>query len=180
MKQIFDLGVRLLLKPGREGGFAHHPKDPGGMTNLGVTKNQWEKYIGHGVTEADMRALTPAMVTPFYKTEYWNEIQGDALPAGVDYAVFDAAVNSGPSRAAKFLQHVLGLKEDGSIGPITLKAADNGYPHHVIRRYSDVRLAFLKGLDTWDTFGVGWANRVDDVEKEALAFAGQEKPPLVA
>lgn len=180
MKQIFDLGVRLLLKPGREGGFVNHPRDPGGMTNLGVTKNQWERYVGHGVTEADMRALTPSMVTPFYKTEYWNEIQGDALPAGVDYVVFDTCVNSGPGRAARFLQHVLGLKEDGVVGPATIKAANSGYPHHIIRKYSDTRLAYLKGLDNWDTFGHGWETRVEEVEKEALAFAGQEKAPLVS
>lgn len=180
MKQIFDLGVRLLLKPGREGGFVNHSRDPGGMTNLGVTKNQWEKYVGHGVTEADMRALTPSVVTPFYKSEYWNEIQGDALPAGVDYCVFDTSVNSGPGRAARFLQHVLGLTEDGAIGPVTIQAANMRSAHDIIRKYSDTRLAFLKGLDTWDTFGVGWAVRVEAVEKEALSFAGEEKSPLVS
>lgn len=180
MKQIFDLGVRLLLKPGREGGFVNHPRDPGGITMLGVTKNQWERYVGHGVTEADMRALTPSAVTLFYKTEYWNEIHGDALPAGVDYCVFDASVNSGPGRASKFLQHVLGLKEDGAIGAVTIRAANSGYPHHIIRKYTDVRLAFLKGLDNWDVFGNGWETRVEGVEKEALSFAGEEKAPLVS
>lgn len=180
MKQIFDLGIRLLLAPGREGGFSNHSKDPGGMTMLGVTKKRWEQYVGHEVTEADMRALTPSVVTPFYKTEYWDAIKGDDLPAGVDYSVFDAAVNSGPGRAAKILQHILGLKEDGAIGPITIKAAHSGYPHYIIRKYADVRLAFVKDLDGWDTFGGGWETRIAGVEQEALAFAGEEKDPLVA
>lgn len=181
MEPIFDLGIRLLLAPGREGGFVNNPKDPGGMTNLGVTKKRWEEYVGHAVTEGDMRALTPAVVSPFYKTEYWDAIRGDDLPAGVDYCVFDTAVNSGPGRAAKFLQHVLGLKEDGAIGPATLKAAHEKYVRDVIRKYTDTRLAFLKGLDTWETFGGGWERRVEEVEAEALGFAGPEKEaPLVA
>lgn len=180
MKQIFDLGIRLLLRPDREGGFVNHSRDPGGMTNLGVTKRAWEKYLGHGVTEADMRALTPSIVTPFYKSEYWNAIEGDKLPAGVDYCVFDTAVNSGPRRAAKILQHVLGLKEDGDIGPITIQAANEKSPHWIIRQYTNVRLAFVKDIDGWDVFGGGWETRIEGVEKEALSFAGQEKDPLVA
>ena len=56
---------QMVLK--HEGGFVNHPKDPGGMTNLGVTKRAWEQYVGQNVDEAEMRGLTPEKVKPFYK-----------------------------------------------------------------------------------------------------------------
>ena len=100
----------------------NHPKDPGGMTNLGCTKKVWEEHCGHEVDEKTMRALTPADVAPLYKTKYWDKVRGDELPSGVDYAVFDAAINSGPGRAAKWLQTCVGVEPDGGIGPKTLAA----------------------------------------------------------
>ena len=75
--------------------------------------------------EADMRALTPALVGPLYKRKYWDKVAGDLLPSGLDYAVFDAAINSGPGRAAKWLQELVGVTADGAIGPGTLAAAPN-------------------------------------------------------
>ena len=84
MKENWDACFAMVLK--HEGGFVNHPKDPGGMTNLGVTRTNWELYLNRDVTEAEMRALTPEMVKPFYKKNYWDRIKGDALPSGVDYA----------------------------------------------------------------------------------------------
>jgi len=101
MNANFKLALDHVLKS--EGGFVHHKLDPGGMTNLGCTKAVWEEYVGHPVSEADMRALTPELVSPLYKRKYWDKVAGDDLPSGLDYAVFDAAINSGPGRAAKWL-----------------------------------------------------------------------------
>ena len=92
MKENFAEALEHVLK--HEGGYVNHPSDPGGMTNLGVTKRVWEEWIGHEVDEKTMRALTPADVGPMYKAKYWDKVKGDELPSGVDYAVFDAAVNS--------------------------------------------------------------------------------------
>ena len=94
MKSNFEKALAHILES--EGGFVNHPKDPGGMTNLGCTKAVWEEFVGHPVSEADMRALTPASVAPLYKRKYWDKVAGDDLPAGLDYAVFDAAIISGP------------------------------------------------------------------------------------
>jgi len=150
-----------------EGGFVNHPKDPGGMTNLGVTQRVWEAWVGHPVGEKEMRALTPTIVAPMYKQKYWDKVQGDELPSGVDLAVFDCCVNSGPGRAAKLLQRVLGLTEDGVIGPKTLAKAASTDSNKLIADYNAARLAFLMALDTWDTFGKGWGNRVAHVTAEA-------------
>jgi lysozyme family protein len=153
-----------------EGGFVNHPSDPGGMTNLGVTKAVWEEWVGHTVSESAIRGLTPALVEPLYKAKYWDRIKGDNLPAGVDYCVFDAAVNSGVRRAVQWLQSVIGAVPDGSIGPKTLGAAAEMPAKDLIKDYSDRRLAFLKALSTWDTFGRGWERRVKEVEQTALSM----------
>jgi lysozyme family protein len=151
-----------------EGGYVNNPKDPGGMTNLGCTKNTWEEYCGHPVDEKVMRALTPADVAPLYKRRFWDKIKGDELPAGVDYVVFDCAINSGPGRATKFLQACVGVEVDGDIGPKTLAAVKAFNAKQLIEDYSKRRLSFLIDLPHWDTFGKGWSRRVGEVEATAL------------
>ena len=173
MKRTFDLAMRLLLR--HEGGFVNHPNDPGGMTNLGVTKAVWDAHTGKSATEADMRALTPEAVQPVYRARYWDAIQGDALPHGLDYCIFDCAVNSGPGRAVKLLQYVLYTKVDGVLGKHTLAALQRADPVGLIEDYSQKRLDFLKSLPTWPTFGTGWGQRVSEVELEAKTFARNQE-----
>ena len=156
----------LVLK--NEGGYVDNPADPGGATNLGCTKAVWEQYIGRSVTKDDIKALTPNDVMPLYKAKYWDTIKGDDLPEGVDYAVFDFAINSGPSRAAKTLQSVLSITVDGQIGPATLRALETANPREVATAVCEARLTFLQGLPTFPTFGKGWSNRVSEVEKIAF------------
>ena len=166
MKLNFDKALQAVLK--HEGGYVHHKDDPGGMTNLGCTKAVWEEHCGHPVTEKAMRALTPADVAPLYKSKYWDKVKGNELPSGVDYAVFDCAINSGPGRAAKLLQACVGVEQDGGIGPKTLAAVKAIVPADLIADYSKRRLAFLITLPGWDPYGKGWGRRVSEVEKSAL------------
>jgi len=166
MRENFAEALKKVLE--HEGGFVNHPNDPGGMTNLGITKAVWEEHCGHRVTEKVMRALTPADVAPLYKRKYWDKIKGDELPSGVDYLVFDAAINSGPGRAAKWLQGVVGVEQDGGIGPKTLAAVKPYSADELIKDYSKRRLSFMMDLPTWDTFGKGWSRRVNEVETTAL------------
>jgi lysozyme family protein len=162
MTDNFDNVLALVLK--EEGGFSNDPRDPGGMTNLGVTKRIWEAFVGHPVDEAAMRALTPAAVGPLYRQNYWNRVHGDELPAGVDYAVMDFAVNSGTSRAAKTLQRACGVADDGAIGNQTMQAVNSADPITLIDTVCDQRLAFLQALPTFGTFGRGWTARVQRVK----------------
>lgn len=166
MENNFEQCLALVLK--HEGGYVNNPKDPGGMTNLGVTKRVWEEWVGHPVDEAAMRALGPQDVAPLYKKNYWDKIKGDQLPAGVDYACFDLAVNSGVGRAAKILQKALGVSQDGAIGPATLNAVASSDARNLATEICDLRLEFLQGLPTFDTFGKGWTRRVQEVEKIAF------------
>ena len=166
MKDNFSQCFALVLK--HEGGYVDNPADPGGATNLGCTKAVWEQYIGRSVTKDDIKALTPNDVMPLYKAKYWDTIKGDDLPEGVDYAVFDFAINSGPSRAAKALQSVLSVTVDGQIGPATLRALETANPREVATAVCEARLAFLQSLPTYGTFGKGWSRRVAEVEQTAF------------
>jgi lysozyme family protein len=150
-----------------EGGYVAHPADPGGHTNLGVTKDTWERWVGRSVSVDAIKALTVSDVTPVYREKYWDRAKCGLLPVGIDYCVFDTAVNSGPGRAVKFLQEVVGSTPDGVIGPLTLRAVHAMNPRDVIDGYCDKRLAFLQELKTWPTFGRGWGRRVDEVRRTA-------------
>ena len=137
-----------------------------------MTQAVWEDWIDRAVSEENMRALTPAKVAPLYREMYWDRVKGDKLPSGVDYCVFDAAVNSGVSRAAKWLQSTVGAVADGMIGEQTLKLVLLTNPQMLIDKYSANRLAFLQRLATWPTFGKGWERRVEEVKATALKMCG--------
>ena len=168
MKENFQQALKEILRS--EGGFVNHPSDPGGMTNLGVTKRTWEEWVKRTVDEAEMRCLTPAAVEPLYKAMYWDKINGDALPDGLDYCVFDAAVNMGIHRASVMLQLCLGLKPDGIIGQQTLGLIKQEDPAKLIDEYSDRRSAAYQEISTFPIFGKGWIRRVNSVETIAKAM----------
>ena len=153
-----------------EGGYVDHPQDPGGATNHGITRATLAQYRGREVSKADMQALGRAEATAIYRQDYWNAVRADALPGGVDFAVFDCAVNSGPRRAVLILQETLGVARDGIVGPATLQAAGAGDPAVVVNRYCALRRVFLGRLPTASIFGNGWRRRVEAVERNALAI----------
>ena len=160
-KQAFE----QMLKS--EGGFVNHPSDPGGMTNLGVTKATWENWVGRESDEAEMRGLTPEKVEPLYKKKYWDAVRADELPVGLDYLMFDFGVNAGPGRAIKVMQSAVGVTPYGGFGPLTLAAVQAIDPVELIEKFSQAKEDFYRSLGTFATFGKGWLNRVADVKVKA-------------
>jgi len=167
MKENYAQALKQVLK--YEGGYVDHPKDPGGPTNKGVTQavyDSWQK--SQNLPTQSVRNISDATVAAIYKQQYWDRINGDNLPAGVDFAVFDFAVNSGVSRAAKTLQAVVGVTQDGVIGPATIQATKT----YVAMTVTNKRLAFMQSLSIWSTFGKGWAARIADVKAQIIALVG--------
>ncbi len=152
-----------------EGGWSDHPRDPGGATMKGITIGRYREFKP-GATKADLRAISDAEVEHIYRSGYWAPVRGDSLPHGVDLAVFDFGVNSGPGRAAKHLQAVAGVKQDGGIGPVTLAATAKMRGDEVVRRLCGRRLSFVRGLKTFEVFGKGWSRRIADVEARGVAM----------
>ena len=157
-----------------EGGYVNHPKDPGGATNKGVTQRVYDGFRERrDLPTRSVAAITDDEVREIYRRQYWDAIKGDALPAGIDYVVFDGAINSGPAQSVKWLQRALGsVRVDGVIGEATLAAID-GYPDHdqLIALMIARRLAFLQALSTWSAFGKGWGRRVAEVKAIGQAWA---------
>lgn len=178
MDRNFARSLALVLKS--EGGWSDNPADPGGATMRGVTIATFRRYIDPNGTKNDLRNISDAQLAQVYKKQFWDAVKGDDLPDGVDYAVVDFAINSGPGRAAKYLQMVVGVTQDGAIGPATLDAVRAKPTASVINSLCDFRLAFLQRLPAWGTFGNGWSSRVSSVRSEALKMAQTASPASAA
>lgn len=154
-----------------EGGYANHPADPGGATNMGITRAVLADWRGVAVTADDVRAMPRAEATAIYRRRYWEMVNCDRLPEGIDLAVFDYAVNSGVDRASRALQAVLDVPVDGIIGRATVEAAERADGARVIVALCNQRRGFLRRLRIFTTFGRGWLRRVAAVEALALTMA---------
>lgn len=160
MKGNFDRTLPWVLI--HEGGFVDHPQDPGGATNLGVTQRVYSAWrASSGLTVQAVAHISQDEAAAIYRRQYWDAARCDDLPGGLDYAVFDFAVNSGPSRAVRYLQKVLGVAQDGAIGEVTIRAANarDDIPE-LIADYCGARMKFVRGLSTFKTFGRGWTRRI--------------------
>ena len=153
----FTQAFAELLK--HEGGFSNHAADPGGATRWGVTEAVARK---HGYT-GNMRDYPQTEAMRVYKAGYWDAIKADDLPQAIRYPMFDAAVNSGPTQAVKWLQRALDVPDDGRVGPQTINAARAADGEALARRMLGMRLHFMTGLRHWPDFSRGWARRIADV-----------------
>ena len=150
----FDEAFQRLL--GHEGGFVDHPADPGGATNWGITQRVARE---HGYT-GDMRELPVVEAKRIARRAYWDAVSAESMPPGLRFDLFDAAYNSGPAQAVKWLQRALSVDDDGKVGPKTLMAVQAYNPPAVVARFNGHRLEMLASLSTWPAFGRGWTRRV--------------------
>ena len=153
-----------------EGGYVNHPSDPGGETNLGVTKKVYQEWGG----TKDMKDLTVEDVAPIYKKNYWDRCKCDDLESGIDWVVFDWAVNSGTGRSAKAIQKICGAAQDGAIGPKTLALINTQNTEYVIEEFGKIRQDFYESLKTFDTFGRGWTRRNKETTEKALEMIEED------
>lgn len=175
----FDLCLAHVLR--HEGGYVDHPADPGGATNMGITIKtlaRWRQVSPWwDLPKAEVKELSHGEAGRIYRALYWTACQAGDLPPGIDLAVFDYAVNSGPDRAIRTLQAALGVIVDGRVGPLTIAAARKADAARIINAVCDRRLGFLRALKTFPTFGRGWTSRVASVRAAALAAAPATHPP---
>lgn len=144
-----------------EGGYVDHPDDPGGATDRGITQRTFDAWNKRqGKPKRSVRGISKTEADRIVEFQYLDAVRADVLPSGLDYAVSDYAVNSGPGRAVKDLQRVLGVQVDGIIGLHTLEAVENANTLEVIKDLCERRMTFLRGLRHWKTFGDGWTRRV--------------------
>jgi lysozyme family protein len=159
----YPAALKQVLKS--EGGWSDHASDPGGATMKGITIGTYREWKRNPhITKEELRAIPDAEVYDIYRQQYWNKIDGDYLPSGVDYAVFDAAVNMGVARATKLIQEAVGVTADGVLGPKSLSAIQKANPKELIEKFSALKEAFYRSLKTFPVFGKGWLSRVAEVK----------------
>jgi lysozyme family protein len=178
MKQNRNAWLDLVLEV--EGEFSDHPKDKGGPTFRGVTLETLAAWRRQPVTVEDLKALTDDEIAGLYSARYWNVVKGDQLPPGLDVLVADIAVLCGTRRAAEMLQEAVRVEIDGHIGPVTIEAARRAKLDDLISAVHERRMAFLRSLPTWPTFGRGWTNRCLQVVSIATDLADQQPAPAPA
>ena len=164
----FNECLQIILH--HEGGYVNHPEDPGGATNLGVTKRVYEEWVGRTVSLDKMEQLQVSDVAPIYKKNYWDKVRGDDLPSGADWACFDWAVNSGSGRPAKALQRIVGATQDGAIGPKSLALIEKQDPKFMVEQFGKIRQEFYESLSTFKTFGRGWTRRNEETTQKAVSM----------
>lgn len=173
----FERALALVLV--HEGGCDDDPNDPGGRTKAGITHIDYDAYRKRkGLALRDVFKMEDSERDEIYRTQYWDKVSADDLPSGLDYVVFDGAINSGVAQSVKWLQRALGtVAADGHLGNVTL-AAVGQYPDQatLIQACCEARREFLRNLKTFKYFGKGWMKRVNDVQKIALAWASGVTP----
>jgi lysozyme family protein len=169
--RMFDVVVS------HEGDFTANPADPGNWTGgaigCGICRGTRFGISAAAYPDVDIATLTVESAKALYQRDYWDAIAGDRLPAALALLVFDAAINNGLGRAARWLQQVVHVPQDGVIGERTLAAIRQAalIPEGIVElctEYLAQRLVFMVGLPTWRTFGSGWARRLCRLPYEAM------------
>lgn len=145
-------------------------EDSGGLTKFGISARAFP-----GV---DVAQLTREAAVGLYHVSYWLPLRCDALPAGLDLLVFDCGVNQGVAQAARLLQRVLRIPEDGLIGPHTIGAASAFLPPAELRAlYSSIRIGAYYELVArrpgLTPYLYGWRCRVMRIADQAGARGGR-------
>jgi lysozyme family protein len=159
---LFQIAINRLLD--NEGGYVNDPNDPGGETKWGISKSSYPNL--------DISTLTRDQAIAIYKSDFWDKINGDAMPPGIGFQVLDFAVNSGISTAIRALQRAVGVADDGNFGPVSMAALKSADPADTIMRFLAERLLFMTGLSGWASFGRGWARRI----AADLRYGAQDTP----
>lgn len=174
MQHNFELAFGRTLR--HEGGWVNDPDDNGGETNYGITHTTYDAYRKRkGLAKQSVRFITMQEVREIKKTQYWDKVNGDRLPAAIDFLAYDYAIHSGVVKASKDLQRSLGFTGkdvDGIIGLNTIAAVSKANLSKLVEDYSARRLTFLRGLADWPKYKIGWTKRIQENIELALGDLG--------
>lgn len=150
MTNAFDTAFNRVI--GHEAGYVNNPDDPGGETKWGISKRSYPTL--------NIKDLTREDAYKIYYRDFWARIEGDFLPTGVTYQLFDFAVNSGIETAVRYFQRALGVADDGHFGPISKRAVQTTTETDMIMALNAERLDFMTRLSNWPNASRGWARRI--------------------
>jgi lysozyme family protein len=166
-----------------EGGWSDHPADTGGKTMWGVTQAVYDDYRTRlkKLQKQSVSKITKAEARELYDILYWRAAGCDRFPWPISYVTFDAAVNSGVSRAVRWTQGGLKVSADGKVGPATLAAAQAAVEagdSAAILAIVDQRVQFLAALvrrtPSQLAFLLGWWRRTQRVLGRAFLSSDED------
>lgn len=175
MRHMLTPSIELVIK--KEGGYSKAPlSDPGGETCFGIARNRHPDWQGWKIVD-DLKVTglisservwerCEGLIRKFYKEEFWDKLECNALPAGIDTMVFDIGVNQGKHTSAKCLQYACGASQDGIIGPNTLTSVKSSIPLVLLDKLLRRRLYYygiVKDEENRKTNIQGWVNRALDI-----------------
>lgn len=166
MDHVFDI----------EGGFVDHPEDPGGATNMGITIHtmralEMDLDKDGDIDRDDVLLVTRPIAEEIYKDLYWDEVEADTMPNGVDAVLVDGAINSGPRASVRWLQRALKVTPDGRLGPQTRGAVEASQDlSGLVKATLNERRKSVRQFRKYHVFGRGWENRMNAVEQLALGL----------
>ena len=146
----FSIALKFILR--HEGGYVNDPHDPGGETNMGISKRAYPHL--------PIALLSREEVESIYRQDYWIKAGCDRLPNGLAITVFDTAVNQGINAAVYLLQRVVAVSTDAIIGSKTLAAVAAQDSKDLITRYCGQRLLRYVATPGFEHYGRGWFHRV--------------------
>jgi lysozyme family protein len=160
-----------------EGGYVNNPADRGGPTNFGVTQKTYSDFIGHQASIDEIKNMPIGNAITIYKKNYWDVIQGDKIKQyAIAAAIFDQAINRGHVAAVKQAQRVLGLSQDGKMGPVTLAAINATPDTSFIPKYISESITAYKTIvannPSQAVFLNGWLKRAESLRQYAMGFLG--------
>lgn len=159
---------------GHEGKFQANPKDRGNWTGgkEGVGELKGTKWGLAAMTypHLDIANITLEQAKEIYYNDWWLKLKMERWPNVMKYQMFDAAFNHGSGRANQFLQFAARVKDDGVIGPNTIKAVNMTDPNDLVLRFLAKRLRYFTEVKTWAEFSKGWSLRV----AQCLEYAAED------
>lgn len=154
-----------------EGGNDDHPDDPGGRTGQGILQREYTKWLAaQGRPDRDVWEIPDRDRDAIYWENYWDPMKLDDYPLVIAFLMFDTGVLNGIGFARRNAQRTVGVRQDGLIGPITKAALNAVDKATFLERFMHHRRNYLRTRPAWATFGRGWLNRMDKVEKIAAAM----------
>ncbi len=160
----FQIALLKLLK--WEGGKSNDPDDPGGRTNFGITEKSWEGFRPHEF-KLDLFDITEVDAGEFYLRQFWIPMRLAGLKSqALADTLLSFGVNQGAKTVIRRLQRVLGVTQDGVMGPVTFKRMDLFNPDVLNGLFLNATVEFYNRLinhrPSLAKFEKGWKARVVD------------------
>ena len=165
MIPTLDSMVEAILR--REGGWSNHSADRGGPTMMGITLKTLTEWRQRPVTEDELRALTETEAKAIYVARYLTEPHLDRIhdPYVLSLA-FDCSINHGPIRVIRWLQKIVGVVDDGILGPQSEIAINSYEPVRLYWKLLRRRVEFYGEIISRDhsqaVFALGWLRRAGE------------------